>query len=64
MKTATNNLNVVALAASVAIAVAALAGFHSTSVAVAPLTEINGTHVTNLAPVVVYADADNTVASL
>jgi hypothetical protein len=64
MKTATNNLNVVALAASFAIAAAALGMFHSTSVAVAPLTEINGTHVTDLAPIVVYADAGNSVASL
>jgi hypothetical protein len=64
MKTPTNNMNYAALAASFAIAVAALVGFHSTSVAVAPLSEINGTHVTNLAPVVVYADASDSVASL
>jgi hypothetical protein len=64
MKTATNNLNVVALAASFAIAIAALGMFHSTSFAVAPLAEINGTKVTNLAPVVVYADAGADVASL
>ena len=57
-----NNLNVAALAA--AFVIATLAGFHSTSTAAAPLTEINGTHVTDLAPIVVYADADANVASL
>jgi hypothetical protein len=59
-----NNLNVAALAAAFVIATATLAGFHSTSTAAAPLTEINGTHVTDLAPIVVYADADANVASL
>ncbi|MGN6480328.1 hypothetical protein [Luteibacter sp.] len=64
MKTTTNSLNYAAIAASFAIAVATLVGFHSTSFAVAPLSEINGAHVTNLAPIVVYADADNSLASL
>lgn len=58
------NLNVTALAASFAIAAAALVGFSSTSTTAAPLTEINGTKVTDLAPIVVYADADANVASL
>jgi len=56
--------NYVALAASFAIAASALVGFSSTSTAAAPLTEINGTKVTDLAPIVVYADADTNVASL
>jgi len=50
--------NFVALAAAVAIASAALFAFHSTSTTASPLTEINGSHVTDLAPIVVYADAD------
>ena len=58
------NLNVAALAAAFVIATASLAGLHSTSTTAAPLTEINGTHVTDLAPIVVYADADANVASL
>ena len=58
------NLNLAALAAAFAIATASLAGFHSTSTAAAPLTEINGTHVTDLAPIVVYADTGANVASL
>jgi hypothetical protein len=58
------NLNLAALAAAFAIATASLAGFYSTSISAAPLTEINGTHVTNLAPIVVYANADANVASL
>ncbi|MET0935615.1 MAG: hypothetical protein ABWX83_06490 [Luteibacter sp.] len=56
--------NFVALAASFAIATAALVTFHSTSTTAAPLAEINGTHVTDLAPIVVYANADVNVASL
>ena len=59
-----NNLNVAALAAAFVIATATLAGFHSTSTAAAPLAVINGTHVTDLAPIVVYADAGTTVAAL
>lgn len=58
------NLNLAALAASFAIAAATLVGFSSTSTTAAPLTEINGTKVTDLAPIVVYADADSNVASL
>jgi hypothetical protein len=58
------NLNLAALAAAFAIATASLAGFHSTSTAAAPLSEINGTHVTDLAPVVVYANTADTVAAL
>lgn len=58
------NLNLAALAAAFAIATASLAGFHSTSTTAAPLTTINGTHVTDLAPIVVYANADANVASL
>ena len=64
MKTSTNNLNLAALAASFAIAAAALGVFHTASYEVAPLAEINGTHVTNLAPIVVNADADQSLASL
>ncbi|KAF1006517.1 MAG: hypothetical protein GAK28_02535 [Luteibacter sp.] len=60
---AMNRPNYLALAASFAIAAASLAMFSSTSTKTAPLTEINGTHVTDLAPVVVYANAD-TVAAL
>lgn len=56
--------NYVALAASFAIAVASLAAFSSTSTTAAPLAEINGTKVTNMAPVVVYADAGTSVAAL
>jgi hypothetical protein len=59
-----NNLNLAALAAAFAIATASLAGFYSTSTTAAPLTEINGAHVTDLAPIVVYANADANVASL
>ncbi|QWT22225.1 hypothetical protein KPL74_09470 [Bacillus sp. NP157] len=59
-----NSLNYVALAASLAIAFAALGMFHASTFAVAPLSEINGTHVTDLAPVVVYADEGTSVASL
>lgn len=58
------NLNLTALAASIAIAAVALVGFSSTSTTAAPLTEINGAKVTDLAPIVVYADADANVASL
>ena len=58
------NLNLAALAAAFAIATASLAGFHSTSTTAAPLTVINGTHVTDLAPIVVYANAGADVASL
>ncbi|SFW30126.1 MULTISPECIES: hypothetical protein [Luteibacter] len=56
--------NYIALAASVVIAAAALGVFSSTSTTAAPLAEINGTKVTNLAPIVVYADAGEHVASL
>ncbi|NID15052.1 hypothetical protein [Luteibacter yeojuensis] len=56
--------NYIALAASFAIAASALVGFSSTSTKVAPLSEINGTKVTDLAPIVVYADAGPNVASL
>lgn len=56
--------NYVALAASAAIAVASLAVFSSTSTTAAPLAVINGTKVTDLAPIVVYADAGTNVASL
>lgn len=56
--------NLVAVAASVALAVASLAVFSSTSTSAAPLTVINGSKVTNLAPIVVYADAAPAVASL
>ncbi|SEO77725.1 hypothetical protein SAMN02800692_2081 [Luteibacter sp. UNC138MFCol5.1] len=56
--------NYIALAASFAIAASALVGFHSTSTTAAPLTEINGAKVTDLAPIVVYADAGADVASL
>ncbi|MGF6709553.1 hypothetical protein QFZ41_000517 [Luteibacter sp. W1I16] len=56
--------NYLALAASFAIATAALAVFSSTSTTAAPLTEINGAKVTDLAPIVVYADAGANVASL
>ncbi|MGY3230224.1 hypothetical protein ACVWWJ_001708 [Luteibacter sp. HA06] len=58
------NLNLAALAAAFAIATASLAGFHSTSTAAAPLSEINGTHVTDLAPIVVYANTPDSVAAL
>ncbi|MET0504731.1 MAG: hypothetical protein ABWZ54_11625 [Luteibacter sp.] len=58
------NVNYIALAASFAIAVASLTLFSSTSTTAAPLAVINGTHVTDLAPVVVYADAAPTVAAL
>lgn len=61
---AMNRPNYLALAASFAIATAALAVFSSTSTKAAPLTEINGTHVTDLAPVVVYANTGDTVAAL
>jgi hypothetical protein len=56
--------NYIALAASFAIAAATLVGFSSTSTTAAPLTEINGAKVTDLAPIIVYADADANVASL
>ena len=56
--------NYIALAASVAIAAFTLGVFSSTSTTAAPLAEINGTKVTNLAPIVVYADAGPNVASL
>ncbi|MBB3228884.1 hypothetical protein FHW69_003529 [Luteibacter sp. Sphag1AF] len=56
--------NYIALAASFAIAAASLGVFHTTTTAAAPLTEINGTHVTDLAPIVVYANAEQNVASL
>ncbi|SDF32105.1 MULTISPECIES: hypothetical protein [Rhodanobacteraceae] len=56
--------NYIALAASFAIAVASLAVFSSTSTTAAPLAVINGTKVTNMAPVVVYADTGATVAAL
>ena len=56
--------NFVALAASVAIATATLVVFYSTSVVATPVTTINGSHVTDLAPIVVYANADANVASL
>jgi hypothetical protein len=58
------NLNLAALAAAFVIATASLAGFHSTSTTAAPITEINGAHVTDLAPIVVYANADANVAAL
>jgi hypothetical protein len=58
------NVNYTALAASFAIAVASLVVFSSTSTTAAPLAVINGTHVTDLAPIVVYADAGTTVAAL
>ncbi len=56
--------NYIAVAASAAIAVASLIAFSSTSATAAPLAVINGTHVTDLAPIVVYADAGTNVASL
>jgi hypothetical protein len=56
--------NFVALAASFAIAAATLGVFYSTSITATPVTSINGSHVTDLAPVVVYANADTNVASL
>lgn len=56
--------NFVALAASVAIAAAALGGFHSTSTTVAPLAMINGTPVTDLAPIVVHPDTGADLAAL
>lgn len=56
--------NLVAAVASVALAVASLAVFSSTSTSAAPLTVINGSKVTDLAPIVVYADAAPVVASL
>ena len=58
------NVNYIAVAASFAIAMATLGVFSSTSTHAAPLTVINGTHVTDMAPIVVYADATDTVASL
>jgi hypothetical protein len=58
------NLNLAALAAAFVIATASLVGFHSTSTTAAPITEINGAHVTDLAPIVVYANADANVAAL
>lgn len=58
------NLNYTALAASFLMAAAALGVFSSTSTSAAPLSVINGTHVTDLAPIVVYADAGTNVASL
>ena len=45
------NVNYTALAASFAIAVASLVVFSSTSTTAAPLVVINGTHVTDLAPI-------------
>jgi hypothetical protein len=59
-----NSPNYIALAASFAIAASTLFAFSSTSTTAAPLTEINGTKVTDLAPIVVYADASPSVASL
>lgn len=56
--------NYIALAASFAIAMATLGVFSSTSTTAAPLAVINGTHVTDLAPIVVHADPADTVASL
>lgn len=61
---AMNRPNYLALAASFVIATAALLVFSSTSTTAAPLSEINGTRVTDLAPVVVYANTGDTVASL
>ncbi|UPG84255.1 hypothetical protein L2Y94_12970 [Luteibacter aegosomatis] len=58
------NVNYIAVAASFAIAMATLGVFSSTSTKAPPLTVINGTHVTDMAPIVVYADATDTVASL
>lgn len=57
-------VNYTALAASFLIAAATLGVFSATSTTAAPLATINGTHVTDLAPVVVYANADTNVASL
>lgn len=56
--------NVLAIAAAVAIAASSLAVFSSTSTTATPVTVINGARVTNLAPIVVHAPADVTVASL
>ncbi|HEY4292939.1 hypothetical protein [Luteibacter sp.] len=56
--------NYIALAASFAIAASVLVAFSSTSTLAAPISEINGTKVTDLAPIVVYADAGPNVASL
>ena len=56
--------NYIALAASFAIAASSLVVFSSTSTTAAPIGEINGTKVTDLAPIVVYADAGPNVASL
>ncbi|MDY1550080.1 hypothetical protein [Luteibacter sahnii] len=58
------HLNYVAAVASLAMTVVTLSVFSSTSTASAPLTVINGTHVTDLAPIVVYAHADDSVAAL
>ncbi|TCV94520.1 hypothetical protein EC912_1033 [Luteibacter rhizovicinus] len=56
--------NYIALAASFVLAAASIAVFHESSTTAAPLTEINGTHVTDMAPIVVYADTGANVASL
>ncbi|GAA0910345.1 hypothetical protein GCM10009552_22240 [Rothia nasimurium] len=61
---AMNRPNYLALAASFVIATAALLVFSSTSTTAAPLSEINGTRVTNLAPIVVYASTADSVAAL
>jgi hypothetical protein len=56
--------NYIALAAAFVISASALAAFSSTSIKAAPIGEINGTKVVDLAPIVVYADAGANVASL
>jgi hypothetical protein len=57
------NLNLIAFAASILIASASIAAFHSTTTVVAPLTEINGTHVTDM-PTIVVTPVEDSVASL
>ncbi len=57
------NLNLAALAASILIAAATIATFHSTTTSVAPLSEINGVHVTNM-PAIIVTPAVESVASL
>lgn len=56
--------NIIALSASFAMAVAVLGLFSSTTTHAPQLTEINGTRVTNLAPIVVHPDTNDAVASL